>query len=163
MSIKIDKIDMNIDKLSENDKERLITILKKLPFDIDIRTSYKTSPFYCIQANGQIGEVDKDIADYYHLDKMGNLFETIEEAKRVANKIKILTMFKEIDNKYAYDGKLYVLQTLCHQWFIAAVDINSSPKILNYFYFHSKEAAKEALVTMDKEEVESLFLEEVKK
>lgn len=163
MSIKIDKIDINIDKLSKNDRERLLILLKKLPFDIRIETSYKTSPFYCIQANGQIGEVDKDIADYYHLDKMGNLFETIEEAKRVVNKIQILAMFKEIDNKYDHDGKLYILQTVCHQWFVTAVNTNSGSQVLNYFYFHSKEAAKKALATMDKEEVNSLFLEEVKK
>ena len=163
MSIKIDKIDINIDKLSKNDREKLLMTLKELPFDIDIRTSYKTSPFYCIQANGQIGEVDKDIADYYHLDKMGNLFETIDEAKLISDKIKILAMFKEIDNKYPRDGKLYILQTVCHQWFITAVDTNFNSQVLNYFYFHSEDAAKKALATMDKEQINLLFLEEVKK
>lgn len=163
MSIKIDKIDINIDKLSKNDRERLLTILKKLPFNMDIETSYKTSPLYCIQANGQINEIDKDVADYYHLDKIGNLFETIEEAKQTVDKIKILAMFREIDRKYNQDGKLYILQTVCQQWFITTIDINSSSQVLNYFYFHSKNAAREALAIMDKEKVASLFLEGVKK
>lgn len=164
MSIRIDKIDINIDKLSKNDRERLLTILKKLPLDIDIKTSYKTSLFYCIQANGQIGEVDEKVADYYHLDKIGNLFETIEEAKQTVDKIKILTMFKGIDDKYSRDGKLYVLQTMCHQWFVTTIDTNSSSQVLNYFYFHSENAAKEALATMNKEQINSLFFEnEVKK
>lgn len=162
MSIKIDKIDINIDQLSENDKERLMTILKKLPFDMSVKAYYK-EPIYCIQANGQIGKIDNDIIEFYHLAAIGNIFNSAEEAQGVVNKIKVLARFKEIDDKYPRDGKLYILQTVCHQWFVTAVDTNSSSQVLNYFYFHSEDAAKEALATMDKEEVNSLFLEEVKK
>lgn len=130
---------------------------------MDIETSYKASPLYYIQANGQVGEVEENSANYQHLSAIGNLFSSLEETQMAISKIKALAKFKKIDDKHPKDGKLYILQTICHQWFVIAIDTNSSSQVLNYFYFHSENAAKEALATMDKEQINSLFLEEVKR